>query len=101
MPRLEVRCLAHVKCGENFWPAMLRNISRDGLQLEGGRVAGVGTFISVFVEGLIVPGRRGCLEPRQARGRRAVRRAELDLDHSLGARTVVGKQDAAAELIRR
>ena len=31
MPRLEVRCLAHIKCGEHFWPAMLRNISSGGL----------------------------------------------------------------------
>src|SRR6476646_4683814 len=38
MPRLEVRCLAHIKCGENFRPAMLRNISTRGLQLEGSEL---------------------------------------------------------------
>jgi hypothetical protein len=55
MPRLEVRCLAHIKCGANLWPAMLRNISATGLQLEADELPVIGTFISVFVEGLIVP----------------------------------------------
>ena len=55
MPRLEVRCLAHIKCGANFWPAMLRNISSGGLQLEGAEMPPVGTFVSIFVEGLIIP----------------------------------------------
>jgi len=55
MPRLEVRCLAHVKCGENFWPAVLRNISSRGLQLEGDDLPPKGTFVSVFVEGLNMP----------------------------------------------
>jgi len=55
MPRLEVRCLAHIKCGANFWPAMLRNVSSGGLQLEGAEVPPVGTFVSVFVEGLTIP----------------------------------------------
>jgi hypothetical protein len=55
MPRLEVRCLAHIKCGEHFWPAVLRNISASGLQLEGDELPVVGTFVSVFVDGLNVP----------------------------------------------
>src|SRR4051794_32711080 len=55
MPRLEVRCLAHIKTGANFWPAMLRNISSGGLQLEGSEMPPVGTFVSVFVEGLNIP----------------------------------------------
>lgn len=55
MPRLEVRCLAHIKCGANFWPAMLRNISSGGLQLEGSELPPVGTFVSIFVEGLNIP----------------------------------------------
>ena len=55
MPRLEVRCLAHIKCGEHFWPAMLRNISSGGLQLEGSEMPVVGTYVSVFVEGLNIP----------------------------------------------
>ena len=34
---------------------MLRNISSGGLQLEGKEVPPVGTFVSVFVEGLTIP----------------------------------------------
>ena len=52
MPRLEVRCLAHIKHGERFAPTMLRNISTRGLQLEGSELPPVGTYVSVFVEGL-------------------------------------------------
>lgn len=55
MPRLEVRCLAHIKCAENFCPAMLRNISSGGLQLEGREMPAVGAYVSTFVEGLNVP----------------------------------------------
>jgi PilZ domain. len=55
MPRLEVRCLAHIKCGENFWPAMLRNISSGGVQLEGREMPATGAYVSVFVDGLNVP----------------------------------------------
>ena len=55
MPRLEVRCPVHVKCGENFWLATLRNISAKGLQLEGNDLPTVGTYVSVFVEGLNIP----------------------------------------------
>jgi hypothetical protein len=55
MPRLEVRCLAHIKCGESFLPAMLRNISSGGLQLEGSEMPAVGAYVSIFVEGINVP----------------------------------------------
>jgi hypothetical protein len=55
MPRLEVRCMAHIKCGEHFSPAVLRNISANGLQLEGDELPAIGTFVSVFVEGLNIP----------------------------------------------
>src|SRR5260221_8638815 len=55
MPRLEVRCLAHIKCGENFSPAMLRNISSGGLQLEGRDMPAVWAYVSTFLEGLNVP----------------------------------------------
>jgi hypothetical protein len=55
MPRLEVRCTAHVKSGEHFRPAMLRNISARGLQLEGEELPAPGTYVSVFVEGLNIP----------------------------------------------
>jgi len=56
MPRLEVRCLAHIKCGETFSPAMLRNISSGGLQIEGNELPATGTYVSVVVEGLNIPG---------------------------------------------
>lgn len=55
MPRLEVRCLAHIKCGEHFFPAVLRNISASGLQLEGDELPAIGTFVSAFVDGLNIP----------------------------------------------
>ena len=55
MPRLEVRCLAHIKYGEHFWPAILRNISASGLQLEADELPVLGTYVSVFVEGLNIP----------------------------------------------
>jgi hypothetical protein len=55
MPRLEVRCPVHVKCGEHFAPAILRNISARGLQLEGDELPAAGAYVSVFVEGLNVP----------------------------------------------
>lgn len=55
MPRLEIRCTAHVKCGEHFVPSMVRNISARGLQLEGDELPAIGTFVSVFVEGLNMP----------------------------------------------
>jgi hypothetical protein len=55
MPRIEVRCIAHLKCGGRFWPAMLRNISSGGLQVEGEELPAIGTFVSVFVEELNIP----------------------------------------------
>lgn len=55
MPRLEVRSTAHIKCGENFRPATLRNISSHGLQLEAEDLPGVGSYVSVFIDGLNVP----------------------------------------------
>ena len=55
MPRLEVRSTAHIKCGEHFRPATLRNISSHGLQLEGEDLPAVGTYVSVFIDGLNIP----------------------------------------------
>jgi hypothetical protein len=55
MPRLEVRSPAHLKFGGNLWPATLRNISARGLQIEGEELPVIGTYVSVFVQGLIVP----------------------------------------------
>ena len=66
MPRIEIRCPVHVKCGEHFWSATLRNISASGLQLEGDELPALGAYVSVFVEGLNIPAgeviwRRGSL----------------------------------------
>jgi hypothetical protein len=55
MPRLEVRSPVHLKCGEHFSLATLRNISARGLQLEGEDLPTIGTYVSAFVEGLIIP----------------------------------------------
>lgn len=55
MPRVEMRCRVHLKCGGSFTPATMRNISSRGLQIEGADLPPKGTFVSVFVEGLNVP----------------------------------------------
>jgi PilZ domain len=55
MPRLEVRCAVHVKCGGSFSVATLRNISARGLQIEGEGLPALGAYVSAFVEGLNVP----------------------------------------------
>jgi hypothetical protein len=55
MPRVEIRCGAYVKRGEDFVAAMVRNISARGLQLEGAALPPVGTYVSIFLEGLNVP----------------------------------------------
>ena len=55
MPRVELRCAAFVKKGEEFLPVMLRNVSNGGLQVEGDSLPPQGTFVSVFVDGLNVP----------------------------------------------
>lgn len=55
MPRLEVRCLSHIKSGEHFSPAVLRNISAKGLQLEGDQLPAIGTYAAVFVDGINIP----------------------------------------------
>ena len=55
MPRVELRCPVHVKYGEHFEPATMRNISAGGLQIQGERLPAAGTYIAVFVEGLNIP----------------------------------------------
>lgn len=55
MPRVEIRCGAFLKRGEDFLPVTLRNISARGLQLEGDGLPSAGTYVSVFIEGLNVP----------------------------------------------
>jgi hypothetical protein len=55
MPRVEIRCDAFVKFAESFTPAVLRNISARGMQVEGDELPPIGTYVSVFVEGLNIP----------------------------------------------
>jgi hypothetical protein len=55
MPRVEIRCGAYIKRGEELTAATIRNISARGLQLEGESLPPVGTYVSLFVEGLNVP----------------------------------------------
>jgi len=55
MPRVELRCGLKVKCGENFVPAVLRNISAGGLQIEGDILPLNGSYVAVQVDGLVVP----------------------------------------------
>jgi len=56
MPRVEIRCAAYVKCGGQLLPATMRNISSKGLQIEGDELPACGSYVSVFVEGLNMPG---------------------------------------------
>ena len=55
MPRVELRCPVHLKWGASVAAAMLRNISANGLQVEGEDLPARGTFVSTYVEGLNVP----------------------------------------------
>ena len=55
VPRVEVRCDAWLKDGEEYAAATLRNISARGLQLEGDPLPAAGATISLFVEGLNIP----------------------------------------------
>lgn len=55
MPRLEVRSPVHLKCGGQFFPAMLRNISAKGLQIEADELPAMGAYVSAFVEALNMP----------------------------------------------
>jgi len=55
MPRVEIRCAVFMKRGGDFIPATLRNISAAGVQLEGESLPAVGSYVSLFVEGLNIP----------------------------------------------
>jgi hypothetical protein len=55
IPRVELRCDAWIKDGDDFAAASLRNISARGLQLEGDALPVSGSTISLFVEGLNIP----------------------------------------------
>lgn len=55
MPRVELRCRVGLKWGGDLAAATLRNISARGLQVEGEGLPPRDTFISLFIDGLIVP----------------------------------------------
>jgi hypothetical protein len=55
MPRVELRRPLHVKWCEHLEPAVTRNISSSGIQVEGPRLPPVGTLASLFVDGLNLP----------------------------------------------
>lgn len=55
MPRVEIRCSAFAKRGEDFLPVTVRNISASGLQIEGEALPAAGTYVSLFIEGLAIP----------------------------------------------
>lgn len=55
MPRVELRCQVGLKWGASLEAATLRNISAGGLQVEGEFLPPRGTFVSLFIAGLVVP----------------------------------------------
>lgn len=55
MPRVELRCAVGMKWGVNLAAATLRNISARGLQVEGDDLPVRETFVSLFVDGLVMP----------------------------------------------
>ena len=56
MPRVELRCHVGMKWGGSLAAATLRNISAKGLQVEGDDLPPRDTFVSLFIDGLVVPG---------------------------------------------
>ena len=66
MPRVELRCHVGMKWGASLAAASLRNISARGLQVEGQDLPPRDTFVSLFIDGLVMPAgevvwRRGAL----------------------------------------
>lgn len=55
MPRLQVRCPLHIKAGAQFSFVTLRNISSQGLQIEGDGLPPIGTYVCAVADGLNVP----------------------------------------------
>ena len=55
MPRVELRCHVGMKWGASLAAATLRNISARGLQVEGDDLPPRDTFVSLFIDGLVVP----------------------------------------------
>lgn len=55
MPRVQLRCPVGMKWGASLAAATLRNISARGLQVEGEDLPPRETFVSLYIEGLVVP----------------------------------------------
>jgi hypothetical protein len=55
MPRVELRCGVGLKWSGNLATATLRNISARGLQVEGDDLPPRDSFVSLFIDGLVVP----------------------------------------------
>ena len=55
MPRVELRCPVGLKWGASVAAASLRNISARGLQIEGEGLPPRDTFVSIFIDGLVMP----------------------------------------------
>lgn len=55
MPRVELRAPLHLKWSASVEPAVLRNISARGMQVEGEQLPPRGTFVSAYIDGLNVP----------------------------------------------
>ena len=55
MPRVEIRSGAFIKCGSDFVPVTLRNLSARGVQIEGEALPRSGSYVALFIEGLNVP----------------------------------------------
>ncbi len=97
MPRVEVRAPAYVKWSQSLSLAALRNISARGLQLEGEELPPIGTFVSVFVEGLKFR-RAKWSGGGTTRGHQSVRRAMLDVNHSMDSADDPQGRRSSAEL---
>lgn len=55
MPRVEIRCAAHLKWAGRCEFVSLRNISASGLQIQGQDLPAPDTFVSMFLDGLVLP----------------------------------------------
>jgi hypothetical protein len=55
LPRIELRCAARLKWGEHIEPALTRNISACGMQVEGDHLPPVGTYLAIYLDGLTLP----------------------------------------------
>lgn len=55
MPRVELRCGVRLQWGATVRDAILRNISSRGMQLEGDDLPPKDTYLTIQIDGLVVP----------------------------------------------